>query len=244
MRKLPRLDIVKLTHLYNAAVRLKYVPTQWRAAEVIMVPKPGKPVNEVSSYRPISLLSIMSKLFEKLVLKGLTSILDARHTIPQHQFGFCRQHSTLDQVHRITAIIEHALEEKQVCATMFLDVAQVFDKVWHAGLLNKIEQLLPTEYSQLLKSYLTDRYFRVKQGEEYSDLNPVKAGVPQGSVLRPVMYLIFTSDIPQPEGGRTRTDKIGVGADTDIVFPTSKTQVCRTHRPTKSLSAPARRSVS
>jgi uncharacterized membrane protein YcgQ (UPF0703/DUF1980 family) len=117
-----------------------------------MIPKPGKPANEISSYRPTSLLPIMSKLFEKLVLKRLTPILDANHFILQHQFGFRHQHSTLDQVHRITVIFEQALEEKQVCATMFLDVAQAFDKVWHAGLLNKIEQLLPTEYTQLLKS--------------------------------------------------------------------------------------------
>jgi hypothetical protein len=80
----------------------------------------------------------MSKLFEKLVLKRLTPILDASHTIPNHQFGFRRQHTMIDQVHRITAVIEWALEEKQVCATMFLDVAQAFDKVWHAG-LHKIE---------------------------------------------------------------------------------------------------------
>jgi hypothetical protein len=88
---------------------------------------------------------------EKLVLKRLIPILDAKHIIPLHQFGFRQQHSTIDQVHRITAIIEQALEEKQVCATMFLDVAQAFDKVWHAGLLHKIEQLLSTQHSQLLK---------------------------------------------------------------------------------------------
>jgi hypothetical protein len=205
IKRLPRQAIVKLTHLYNAALRLKYIPSQWKAAEVIMVPKPGKHVNEVSSYRPISLRPIMSKLFEKLVLKRLTPILNANHIIPQHHFGFRHQNSTLDQVHRITAIIEQALEEKQVCATIFLDVAQAFDKVWHAGLLHKIEQLLPTEYSQLLKSYLSGRYFRVKQGEEYSDLKPVKAGVPQGSVLGPVLYLIYTSDIPQPVGTTVAT---------------------------------------
>jgi hypothetical protein len=97
MQQFPRQAFVKLTHLYNAAFRLKYVPSQWKAAEVIMVPNPGKPANEVSSYRPISLLPIMPKLFEKLVLKRLTPILDANHIIPQHQFGFRHQHSTLDQ---------------------------------------------------------------------------------------------------------------------------------------------------
>ena len=227
MQQLPRQAIVKLTHLYNAALRLKYVPSQWKAAEVIMVPKPGKPVNDVTSYRPISLLPIMSKLFEKLILKRLTPTLSARHIIPQHQFGFRHQHSTLDQVHRITAIIEQALEEKQICATIFLDVAQAFDKVWHAGLLHKIEQLLPPEYTQLLKSYLTDRYFRVKQGEEYSDLKPVKAGVPQGSVLGPVLYLIHTSDIPQPVGTTVATfadDTAILAVGTDVEEATEKLQ--------------------
>ena len=72
-------------------------------------------------------------------------------------------------------------------------------------LLHKIEQLLPTQYSQLLKSYLSDRYFRVKLWEEYSDLKPSKAGVPHGSVLGPVLYLIFTNDISQPTGTTVAT---------------------------------------
>jgi hypothetical protein len=103
---------------------------------------------------------------------------------------------------------------------MFLDVAQAFGKVWHAGLLNKIEQLLNTEHSQLLKSYLTDRYFRVKEGEEYSDLKTVKSGVPQGSVLGSVLFLIFTRDIPQAAGTTVAnfaddTSILAVGADVE-----------------------------
>jgi hypothetical protein len=220
IQQLPRQAIVKLTHLYNAALRLKYVPIQWKMAEMIMVLKPGKSPNEFSSYRPISLLHIMSKLFEKLVFKRLIPIMDAKHIINLHQFRFHQQHTTINQVHRITAIIEQALEENQVCATMSLDVAQTFDKAWNVGLLHKIEQLLPTQHSQLLKSYPSDRYFSVKQGEEYSDLKPVKAGVPQGSVLGPVLYLIFTSDIPQPTGTTVATVAddtaiLAVGADVE-----------------------------
>jgi hypothetical protein len=82
-------------------------------------------------------------------------------------------------------MIEKTLEEKQVCSSAFLNVAQAFDKVWHEGVFHKIEPLLPMEYSQILNSYLSDRYFRVKQGDEYSGIKIIKAGVPQGSVLRP-----------------------------------------------------------
>jgi hypothetical protein len=86
-----------------------------------------------------------------------------------------------------------------------LDVAQAFDKVWHEGLFHKLELLLPTEYSQIPKSYLSEHYFRVKQDDEYSGLKPIKAGVPQGSVLGPVLYLIYTSNLPQPEGTTAAT---------------------------------------
>jgi hypothetical protein len=148
-----------------------------------MLLKPGKPATEVTSYRPISLLPVLSKLFEKLLLKRLKPIIEEKQIIPNHQFGFRDKHSTIDQVHRITSIIEKALEEQQVCSTVFLDVAQAFDTVWHEGLFYKLEMLLPTEYSQILKSYLSERYFRVEQEVEYSGLKPIKTGVPQGSVL-------------------------------------------------------------
>jgi hypothetical protein len=73
MKELPRKGIVKITHLSNAAFRLRYVPIQWKVAEVIMIPKPGKPPNEKTSYRPTSLLSIVSKIFEKLLFKRQTN---------------------------------------------------------------------------------------------------------------------------------------------------------------------------
>jgi hypothetical protein len=178
LKQLPQKAIVKLTHLYSAAYRLKYVPRYSKAAEVIMLPKTGNPATEVTSYRPISLLPVLSKLFKKLLQRRLNPILLAKQIIPAHQFGFRHKHSMIDQVHRITTLIEKAVEKKQVCSTVFLDVAQAFDKVWHEGLCNKLELLLPTEYSRILKSYLSYRYFRVKQEGEYSRLNPIKTGVP------------------------------------------------------------------
>ena len=196
MKHLPQKGIIKLTNLINAAFRLKYVPALWKVAEIIMIPKPGKAACEVSSYRPISLLPITAKIFEKILLKRLQPEIEKRQVIPNHQFGFREKHGTIDQVHRITQVIENALEEKQICSTLFLDVAQAFDKVWHEGLIRKLSSFLPRSFVEILQSYISERVFRVKHEESYSKVMPIKAGVPQGSVLGPVLYVLYTSDLP------------------------------------------------
>jgi hypothetical protein len=100
LKKLPKKKIIKLTHLINAAFRLKHVPDVWKMAEVIMIPIQDKPLNEVTSYR--LLLPIISKLFEKLLLKRLKQLIENENLIPSHQFGFRDKHATTDQIHRIT----------------------------------------------------------------------------------------------------------------------------------------------
>ena len=178
LKELPRKALVKLTNLLNASFRLKYVPQLWKVAEVIMIAKPGKPPHDAASYRPISLLPIIAKLFEKLLLKRLTPIIERKNLVPDHQFGFRKNHSTMDQVHRITNVIEQALEEKKVCSAIFLDVAQAFDKVWHEGLNHKLKLLLPVQYSKILESYLSERYFRIKIDGTYSNIKKSKQVFP------------------------------------------------------------------
>lgn len=199
LKALPRKALIKLLHILNAALRLKHVPSQWKVAEVIMVLKPGKPPNEVKSYRPISLLPIISKIFERILLRRLQPVIEDNNLIPDHQFGFRSKHSTIDQVHRITDVIEKALEERKICSSLFLDVSQAFDKVWHEGLKIKLRQVLPVRLYDILKSYLGNRLFRVRHGNEYSELKEISAGVPQGSVLGPLLYLLYTRDIPKED---------------------------------------------
>ena len=205
LQQIPRKAIIKITNLINAAFRLQYVPRLWKVAEVIMIPKPGKPPHETACYRSISLLPVMSKLFEKLLIKRLKPIIERKNLILNHQFGFRSKHSTIDQVTRITNIIEHALEEKKVCSTIFLDVMQAFGKVWHRGLNCKLRTILHKQYAEILESYLTERFFRIKQGDAYSELKEIKAQVPQGSVLGPVLYLLYTSDLPKLENSTVAT---------------------------------------
>lgn len=202
LKELPVRGIMKLVQIYNAVTRLEHIPSAWKQAEVIMIHKAGKPPNEASSYRPISLLSSIGKLFERLYVKRLKKIVEERKIIPDHQFGFRTQHSTIEQVHRLTEVIEETLENKMVCSAVFLDVANAFDRVWHEGLLLKLYRLLPINHYRLLKSYLQNRSFRVRFDGAFSVFREIKAGVPQGSVLGPILFNIYTSDVPQTRGTR------------------------------------------
>ena len=195
LRQLPKKAIIFLTYLYNCILRTTNFPLVWKHSIIVLFPKPGKPVNNTSSYRPISLLPILSKIFEKILLKRILPILES-HNIPSHQFGFRSRHSTVQQGLRVVDHISSALENKQYCTGAFLDVAQAFDRVWHDGLLFKLKTHLPQSLYLVLKSYLSNRSFQVRCGTELSKHYPIEAGVPQGSVLGPVLYILFTSDIP------------------------------------------------
>lgn len=196
---LPKKGVMFLTLLYNSILRLNYFPTQWKCAEIVMVLKPTKPENQISSYRPISLLTIFSKIFERLFLRRVFPILKENKVIPEHQFGFRRYHGTPEQCHRVVNFITASFERREYCSAVFLDVQKAFDKVWHKGLLYKLKKILPAPFYLTLKSYLTERSFYVKVNEEITDIRYIKAGVPQGSVLGPILYTIFTSDIPETE---------------------------------------------
>jgi len=144
----------------------------------------------------------MSKIFERLFLKRLHKDANIDQKIPTHHFGFRENHSTIQQCHSIVHGILQSLEEKKLCTAAFLDFQQALDRVWHDGLLYKLKQFLPTPHYLLLQSYHSDRYSQIKFHAETSPYFPINSGVPQGSVLGPLLYLLFSADVP------TRQDTI------------------------------------
>ena len=122
IKELPVKGIALISSIFNAILRLEYYPKTWKTSLITLIPKPGKPIHETSSYRPISLLPTLSKLLEKLLTNRLFSLLEDLQTLPDHQFGFWKQHSTIEQIHRITHNISQTLEMKKFCSAVFLDI--------------------------------------------------------------------------------------------------------------------------
>jgi hypothetical protein len=166
LRELPTLCIQYLTQLFNVILLRGYFPTQWKVAQIILIPKPGKPPHQLSSYRPISLLPIASKVFENLLLKRLLPLVEHANLIPNHQFGFRPRHSTIERTHRLIRVLNDALDNSQYCSAAFLEISQAFDKVWHKGLMYKLRRSLPLNYSHILNSYLSNSHFIVKVNTE------------------------------------------------------------------------------
>jgi hypothetical protein len=114
LKELPDIRIRAITQIFNSVLRTGYFLGQLKVSQIITILKPGKPAEEVTSYRPISLLLILLKLFQKLLLTRIQPMLQEKWIILDHQFGFRQKHATIEQVHHITDVINTALESNIV----------------------------------------------------------------------------------------------------------------------------------
>jgi len=107
-----------------------FFPPQWKIAQIIMTQKPGNPAEFTELYRPISLVPVLSKLFEKLLFSRINVIMENHGLISDHQFGFRSKHATTEQIYRIIKRINNDIKADRYYSAVFLDVSQAFNKIW------------------------------------------------------------------------------------------------------------------
>jgi Reverse transcriptase (RNA-dependent DNA polymerase)/Endonuclease-reverse transcriptase len=224
LKNLPLEAICEITKIFNDCLSNVYFPETWKVARVIAIPKPGKDSRNPTNFRPISLLSSISKLFEKIIYSRLIDALGDKLRLDQH--GFRTQHSTIHQLTRLTEDITMGFNKKKSTSAIFLDAEKAFDTVWHDGLLHKLTQLnTPSYLVQIVQSYLKNRKFYVTINGKNSNIKQIPAGVAQGSVISPLLYIVYVNDIPVP-----RHCKISLYADDTACYASGKNPEVLTRR--------------
>ena len=184
-----------LAHIFNLSFSCRVIPDHMKIAKIIPIFKNGQKT-EFTNYRPISILSQFSKILEKLFILRLEKCIDANKILPDSQYGFIPGMST---VHAAAELVEHissAIDSQSCCAGVFIDLKKAFDTVGHELLVEKLNVYgIRGVANKWLQDYLANRKQYVVINDDCSDLLDMTCGVPQGSVLGPIMFIIYINDI-------------------------------------------------
>ena len=181
-----------LLRLFNESWRQGKVPSSWKKAHIIPIHKKGKSKKDPESYRPISLISCLGKLMERILNKRLIWYPESNNILAPSQTGYRSHRSTEDQLMLISQEIENAFLKKEKVVSVFFDLSKAFDKVWKGGLLQKISQLgIRSNMFKWIKSFLQDRSANVLLDGHKRISVKIREGIPQ------VLLLIYINDITQ-----------------------------------------------
>lgn len=183
-----------LTELLNCSLSEGIFPEKLKVAKIVPLYKSGC-MSKVENYRPISILSSFSKIFEKYVAQKIVKFFDKHKLFNSNQFGFRTGLSTTTAITQFLNNLYESLDTGKKCVGIFLDLSKAFDLVCHSRLIKKLEKYgVRGQPLKWFKSYLCDRAHFVQINNAKSDVLETSIGVPQGSVLGPLLYIIFVND--------------------------------------------------
>ena len=186
----------ELLDIFNFLFRHGICPYSWRLAIIIPLLKLGKSASELASFRPISLTSCICKLFERVLGQRLYHIVESKGILSKYQAGYRKMRGCEDQIGRIIQEIQDGFEAKQKSVLVLLDFSKAFDTVWKERLLVSLHTMgIPLQYTRWLREFLSNRHARVKFNNTMSQTAQFHHGVPQGSVLSPLLFILYINSL-------------------------------------------------